>query len=204
MTLFDAAIVALVAVSVALAAYRGGLAELGALLALAIGAGAGLVGAAPAAAAIGRGDSTITLIVAGAAIAGVVFLAALVGANVLIGRIQMDQRQRLADRVGGGVFGFVRAFALIGLAFLGYAYYQDAESRPAIVKNAALLPFAEAAAGVIEGFAPAREPLAGADAPVNLGPDAAIAPDSADRPDAVAAILADVEPQSDAEQSVDE
>ncbi len=192
MTGFDAAIILIVAASIALAAYRGGLAELATLLALAIGAGVGFLAAAPAAGAIGQGGSTIATLAAGAGIGGFVFLSALVGGSIFLSRLRLKPRQRLIDRIGGGAFGFVRAFAFIGLAFLGYAYYQDAENRPDMVRNAALLPFAEAAAGMIKSFAPAREPLNVEREKIGEGNDGGVAPAQAAAEtddDVVAAIL---------------
>ncbi|MBI1392263.1 MAG: hypothetical protein GC152_05910 [Alphaproteobacteria bacterium] len=201
MTSFDALIIVLIGLSVALAAYRGGLAELATLGALGIGGGAGLTLAQPIAGAIGRGDSTITALVAGGVIAGLFFLGALVGLTMLVSRIRLDERQRMADRIGGGAFGFIRAFALIGLGFLGYAYYLDTDNRPPAVTNALLLPLAKGAAGVIESFAPARDPL-NIDDGARTGriddgkeprePDAEAAAGAEDQ-DAVAAILQDVD-----------
>lgn len=159
MTVFDLLLIMLIAISVGLAAYRGGLAELSTLVALGVGAGAGLLLAAPMAAAIGRGESTITILAAGGVIAVVGFLVASIGFGALLRLIRFDSRQRMIDRIGGGAFGFLRALAVIGLGFLGYAYYLDADKRPPAVSQAFLLPLAEGAADIIESFAPEREPL---------------------------------------------
>ena len=159
MTGFDGLLIGLIALSVALAAYRGGLAELATLVALGFGGIAGLGLAQPLAGALGRSDSTITILVIGAAVAALIFVGALVALSILLGRLRLDRRQRLADRIGGGAFGFFRALALIGLGFLGYAYYLDADKRPPAVADALLLPLAQGSAGIIASLAPAREPL---------------------------------------------
>jgi uncharacterized membrane protein required for colicin V production len=80
----------------------------------------------------------------------------------LLARVDLKGRMTTADRIGGGLFGLVRALALIGLGFLGYGYYLSEENQPDAVRRAALLPLAEASASVFEKLAPRESELADA------------------------------------------
>jgi uncharacterized membrane protein required for colicin V production len=162
MTVFDALLLAVVGVSIFFASVRGAVRELATLLVLGLSALLAWIGATPVAAALGK-DSFI----ASAAVAGVIGIAAFVGGYFLLHkamlRLKFDKRMRSADRVGGGVFGLVRALALIGLGFLGYGYYLDEANQPDSVRRAWLLPVASSAAGFFEQFAPANRELRAAE-----------------------------------------
>ena len=158
MTGFDGILLGVIATSIFFAAIRGGLKEMATLVALAVAAVVGLFGGPALAGALG--GSIFVLAGATLGLAAVAFIGAYWGAATLIGRIDLSKNQEIVDRVGGGVFGLVRAVALIGLGFLGYAYYLDEDKRPATVNEAMLLPLAKGSASFIEGFAPARKPTA--------------------------------------------
>jgi hypothetical protein len=73
--------------------------------------------------------------------------------------VPLKGERRKADRIGGGVFGFVRGLALLGLGFLAYGYYLDPADHPRAVKGALFLPVARASADFFEGFAPEENRL---------------------------------------------
>lgn len=158
MTIFDALLIAVMAVSVFFAAVRGGVREMMTLLSLALGAGAALLLTAPIAAALGKSSFFIN-----AAVAGLVGLGVFTSAYLLFHKLSLrwkpDAKMRRADQIGGGVFGLVRALALIGLGFLGYGYYLDEANQPDAVRKALLLPLASSTAGFFEQFAPPNREL---------------------------------------------
>lgn len=177
MTGFDGLILLIFAVSIGFAAMRGAIRELGTLAALLFGVLAAWIFTGAILSGLGKDDFISTVVVAGALVA-IGFAVSHIGITIFSGRIRLTERQALYDRIGGGVFGLLRAFALIGLGFIGYSYYLDADSRPDGVKNAAFLPLATGAANVMRGFTPG-DPLAEADAPQQ--PDAAREIDAGDR-----------------------
>jgi len=154
MTVFDFGLLALIIVSVALAVFRGGMREMATLAALALAAGLAFLLIEPIAGALGGsifalGGVAAALLLVG--FAGFYWLAI-----YLVGLAPRSNRVALADRIGGGVFGLVRALVLIGLGFLGYAYYLDEDQRAAAVNDALLLPVAKGSAAFVETFAPER------------------------------------------------
>ncbi|MEM6537747.1 MAG: CvpA family protein [Pseudomonadota bacterium] len=159
MTLFDFTIVALIFVSVGFAVFRGGLAEIATLFSMAIGATTGLFSAQPLAGALGRSGSTMTILMVGVVVAVVVFAICVAGTSLFLRRVRLNERHEIIDRAVGGFLGLFRALALVGVAFLGYAYYLEEAKRPPVVANALLEPLADGLANVITGFAPNRRPL---------------------------------------------
>ncbi|MEO0398841.1 MAG: CvpA family protein [Pseudomonadota bacterium] len=160
MTTFDAILLTMIVLSVLFAVIRGGLKELTTLVSLGLAALTAYFLAEPAAALAGGG--TIALLAAALGVMGVAFVGFQVVTAILVSRIALPPRARLADRIGGGLFGLARSLVLIGLGFLGYAYYLDEEYRPAAVNDAMLLPIAKGSAAFIEGLAPERARLEGA------------------------------------------
>ena len=162
MTVFDALLLAVIGVSVFFASVRGAVREVATLAALALGALAGWAGMTPVAAALGK-DS----VVASAAAAIVIGIAAFLGlyflCHQLMARMKLSKRMQRVDRVSGGVFGLIRALALIGLGFLGYGYYLDEANQPDAVTRAMLLPVASSSARFFEQFAPAARDLGAAE-----------------------------------------
>lgn len=154
MTIFDAVVLGVIAVSVFFAAYRGALRETLTLAALALAAWLAFVSVGPILSALGMKGSFFGLIFVAAVVATLGFAALYVGGALLLGRFKLEGRNALADRVGGGAIGLVRALALVGLGFLGYGFYTDEAQRPDAVTRAALLPVAEGAANAIASLAP--------------------------------------------------
>ena len=154
MTSFDLLIIGFLAISIGFAAYRGAIREFLTLIAVIL---AGLIAWAslkPLMGMIGKPDSFVAMALVGTVVAVAAFVAVYVGLAALAGRIRLKNRAQLADRIGGGAYGLLRGVVLLGLGFLAYGYYLDEANRPAAVNDAVLLPFAEASARLIEGFAP--------------------------------------------------
>lgn len=152
--MFDLLFVVVVGLSTAFAVLRGGLRELSTLLALAIAGGVTLLFIDPALALTGQAGSFFgTAFIAGLLIA-VFFLAAHIGLHVALKRFPLEGRAALADRIGGGVFGFFRGLVLIGLGYLGYTYYLDEAKQPDEVRTAMTQPIAAGMANWFESFTP--------------------------------------------------
>lgn len=178
MTGFDLLLVAILAISIVFAAVRGAVREGATLLAVGLAGAAAWMGSGPLLAAAGKSGSLFAVIAAAAGIGIVSFSALYYAMHLALRRVCLKGRARLADQIGGGVFGLVRALALIGLGFLGYDYSLDEEHRAEAVNSALLLPVAKASAGFFERFAPA---------PADLDPGAQPAPKPADDVSAPAA-----------------
>ncbi len=158
MTIFDALLLAILGVSIAFAAARGAIREVTTLAALGIAGLAAWVGAAPVL-SLFRASGFFETIAASAVIGIAVFGALYILAHKGFQRLKLSPRQRQADRIGGGVFGLLRALALIGLGFLGYGYYLDEANQPDAVRKALLLPVAAASASFFEQYAPSHRAL---------------------------------------------
>ncbi len=159
MTVFDALLLGILGVSIAFAALRGAIRELVTLGVLGLSGLTAWLGAKPALAFFGSNGVFQTIAAAGVigllAFGGFYFIAH----KALLG-LKLNKKQRRADRIGGGVFGLVRALALIGLGFLGYGYYLDEANQPDAVKKAMLRPVAAGAASFFQQFAPSQRNLA--------------------------------------------
>ncbi|HXI88151.1 MAG TPA: CvpA family protein [Parvularculaceae bacterium] len=160
MTWFDLAVFAVIALSVVFAVIRGALREAGTLIAL---CAAGLLAwllTAPLQGLLGASGSFM----ATAAITGILAIAGFAGSyfalHIVLERVDLSARAARADRLAGGVFGFVRGFILVGLGFVAYSYYLGEEKRPPAVTKAMTLPAVEAVAGIFERLAPASTRLA--------------------------------------------
>jgi membrane protein required for colicin V production len=154
MTSFDALLIAVFAISIFFAAIRGATRELGTLISVLLAGLIAWISLKPVLGLFGATGSFIAGALAIAIVSAVSFIVFQIIASKLIARFAPTGRARRFDRIGGGVFGFVRALLLLGLAYLGYGYYLDEASRPESVKNAALLPLLDGAANMIEKLAP--------------------------------------------------
>jgi uncharacterized membrane protein required for colicin V production len=154
MTFFDLIVVAVLLASTAFAVIRGALREVGTLVVLAGAGGAGLALIGPVQSLAGLKGSFMTTAAIGCAIAAIAFVGLYVGLHFGLRRVRLKGRALQADRIGGGVFGFLRGLALVGLGFLAYSYYLDEARRPAAVRNALTLPMARSVAAFFESFAP--------------------------------------------------
>lgn len=161
MTVFDALLIAVIGVSVFFATVRGGVRELATMAALAV---AGLIAfllMKPIAAAAGEDSFFVS-----AMISAVIGIGAFTGAYFFLHKAMIrwkpSAKMKNYDKLGGGVFGLVRALALIGLGFLGYGYYLDEMNQPDAVRKALLLPVAASSASFFEQFAPPNRELSAA------------------------------------------
>ncbi len=166
MTVFDALLIVIIGASVFFAAVRGGVREMATLGALAIAALVAYLLTAPVATAIGKPSLFVNAAIAGVLGLGV-FSGAYFGLHKLMLRWKPTAKAKRADQIGGGVFGLVRALALIGLGFLGFGYFLDEENQPDAVRKAMLLPVAASAASFFEQFAPPNRELKAATAARN-------------------------------------
>lgn len=161
--MFDILVLSVVAISTAFAALRGGLRELSTLLALAISGGLTLFLIEPILNVTGQAGSFFGMvIIAGILVAGF-FVLAHIGFHMSLKRIPLEGANRLYNRIGGGVFGFLRGLVLIGLGYLGYTYYQDEAQQPPEVKTALTRPIAAGVANWFEGFTPEQAYIESAD-----------------------------------------
>ncbi|WDI30569.1 CvpA family protein [Hyphococcus flavus] len=163
--MFDLLFVVVVGLSTAFAVLRGGLRELSTLLALGIAGGLTLLFIEPLLAVTGQAGSFFGTAIIAAVLIAVFFLAAHIGLHIGLKRFPLEGRAALADRIGGGVFGFVRGLVLIGLGYLGYTYYIDEAKQPSEVQTAMTQPLASSMASWFETFTPETADL---DAPIKL------------------------------------
>lgn len=152
--MFDILVLLVLGLSTAFAALRGGLRELSTLIALAIAGGLTLIVAEPMLAMTGLAGSFFGTIILAAVLVAVFFIVAHVGLHLGLQRVPLEGRGKLADRIGGGVFGFVRGLVLVGLGYLGYGYYLDEARQPESVKSAITRPVAAGMANWFQSFTP--------------------------------------------------
>jgi membrane protein required for colicin V production len=174
MTWFDIVVIAVVGLSTAFAVVRGGLREVGTLVVLAAAGGAAVALVNPVQAAFGLKGSFLSMAAVGGVLAGAGFVILYFLLHAGLKRLPLAGRALTIDRVAGGVFGFARGLALIGLGFLAYSYYLDEARRPEAVASALTLPVANGLAAFFEGFAPQGSGLdaqAAAATPANAAAD---------------------------------
>lgn len=157
MTSFDGLVIAVLILSTGFAIVRGALREIGTLAALGAAAGAAFFLVKPLQAATGVDQSFMATLIVGAVLLTAGFVLAYALLHLGLKRVRLAGRALTADRVGGGVFGFLRGLVLVGLGFLAYSYYLDETRRPESVNAAMTLPVAKGMAAIFEGFAP-QEP----------------------------------------------
>ena len=157
MTWFDLLLIAILVLSIGFAAIRGAVREVATLAALGLAALLAYLLFNPMLGLLGLKGSIFGMLGVAAVLLGVLFILIYIGAHIGLKQVSFDRNMMLADRVGGGFFGLLRGLALIGLGFLGYAYYQDEPNRPEAVSQAALLPLAKSTAGFFESIAPQHD-----------------------------------------------
>ena len=140
--MFDFLFLAVVGLSTAFAALRGGLRELATLLSLAVAAGLTWLVAEPLLSATGLAGSFFGSVIMIAGLLGVFFIIAHIACHMGLKRAPLEGNARLIDRLGGGAFGFFRRLVLVGLGYLGYSYYLDESRQPETVTNAITQPIA--------------------------------------------------------------
>jgi len=152
--MFDLLVILVLGLSTAFAALRGGLRELSTLIALAVAGGLTLILAEPILGVTGQTGSFFGTIIIAAILIGVFFIVTHVGLHFGLQRMPLEGRAKLADRVGGGVFGFARGLVLVGLGYLGYGYYLDEARQPDSVRSAITQPVAAGMADWFQSFTP--------------------------------------------------
>jgi membrane protein required for colicin V production len=70
----------------------------------------------------------------------------------------------LADRLVGMVFGVVRGAAIVCALYLGIGILVEPEQQPAWIRQAALLPYVQEGAGLLQDLLPANAEAAGREA----------------------------------------
>ncbi|MEL7488753.1 MAG: CvpA family protein [Pseudomonadota bacterium] len=157
MTWFDLLLIGVLVVSIGFAVIRGAIREFATLLALGLAAGVAYLLFSPLLGLLGLKGSFFGMVALAGALFAIAFVIIYTGFHIALKQVRLDPTMRRVDLIGGGVFGLARGLALIGLGFLGYAYYLDADKRPDAVNGAALLPVAQAAAGFFESLAPSHD-----------------------------------------------
>jgi len=157
MTLFDLLLLVVLITSIGFAVIRGALKEFATLIAIAVAGGIAWVLSKPLLGVIGMSGSFFGTIAVIAVLLVIAFIGIYFGFHLLLRRVDLTGNASLANKIGGGVFGLVRALILIGLGFLGYSYYLDSERWPDSVKDAALLPIAQSSAAFFESFGSPEE-----------------------------------------------
>lgn len=152
--MFDLLVLVVIVLSTGFAVLRGGLRELSTLLALAIAGGVTLLLIEPILGVTGQTGSFFGTAIIAAILIAVFFLAAHVGLHLALKRVPLTGRAALADRIGGGAFGFLRGLVLVGLGYLGYSYYLDEANQPDEVRTAITRPVAAGMAHWFESFTP--------------------------------------------------
>ena len=152
--MFDILVLAVVGLSTAFAALRGGLREFSTLLSLAIAGGLTLFLIEPILNVTGQAGSFFGMVIIAGVLVGGFFILAHIGCHVWLKRVPLEGNAKIYDRVGGGAFGFLRGLVLIGLGYLGYTYSVDEAQQPEEVKTALTRPIAAGMAHWFEGFTP--------------------------------------------------
>ncbi|MEO1151162.1 MAG: CvpA family protein [Pseudomonadota bacterium] len=154
MTVFDGLVILILFLSVGLAVVRGALLELGTLLVLGI-AWLAAVQFAPALIGMsGKESSLVTVLGAYAILMGGTFIVLYTVCHILLGRAALTGRAMVVNRIAGGIFGFLRGYAVIGLGFLAYGYYLDEDNQHETVQRAMTRPLAASGAQFFERFIP--------------------------------------------------
>lgn len=148
MTWFDLIVICVMGLSILFAAFRGISREITTLIALAVAAVLAFWIAGPIAGAMGISLSLITNLILIVVLFAFCFLLVNAGMGMLIKRSLGQQPGRI-DRAIGGVFGFLRGWMIVGLAFLALDYYFEGDRRPEALDNALTGGFAMAAADIL-------------------------------------------------------
>lgn len=154
MTWFDGLLIGVLILSIGFAVVRGAVREIATLAAVGGGALLAFLSFNPLLGAFGLAGSFFGMVALAGALLGGFFLVLYIAFHFGLQRMELSPDMARVNRIGGGFFGLARGLALIGLSFLGYAYYLDEPRRPEAVNSAFLLPVAQNSAKFFEGFAP--------------------------------------------------
>ncbi|MGV6802464.1 MAG: CvpA family protein [bacterium] len=148
MTWFDLIVIAIMGLSILLAFIQGIMREMTVLLALALAAVLAWYSHGVFANILGL-EKQLSILIVLAALFGCLFVILLVIMNLLLGRAVSIKPGRI-DRILGGLFGFIRGYFLIGLAYLALLFLFDADHMPPTIANSLTQGFARSAAGILE------------------------------------------------------
>ncbi|MGV6819887.1 MAG: CvpA family protein [Parvularcula sp.] len=154
MTFADGFIISMIALSVLFSWIRGLSREL--LTLLAIGAGAGAVFFFGTGVADMFGGGATTAILAMVLLFVLVFVIASVAFEFLLSNL-LGRDPLLPDKLAGAVFGLLRGWLIVGLAYLATTYYAPEGKMPPAIENARLKGVAKSAASVLESFGLEKE-----------------------------------------------
>jgi len=157
MTWFDLLLIVILVLSIGFATIRGAIRELATLAALGLAAFIAYLLFNPLLGTFGLKGSIFGMVGLAAVLLGLFFIVFYIVGHMGLKRLRLTEKMQMADRIGGASFGLLRGMALIGLGFLGYAYYQDQPHRPDAINDAMLLPLAQSSANFFEGLAPKHD-----------------------------------------------
>ena len=149
MTWFDALVLIVIGLSTLFAVIRGFAKELATILTIVLAVLVSAYGLN----LIGTSGSLVMVLLIG--------LALFVGAFAIFAFVFGWVAERIhvatggqADNILGGIFGFLRGLALVGLLYLAYSYYAAEDRQPAAVREALVFPVVKATAVFFDDIAP--------------------------------------------------
>ena len=154
-TLVDVLVVVTVVLSVVYASYRGFVSESLSIVAWAAAAFATLY-FAPAVVPFVRAHMSTPLVGTIVAYAGI-FLAVLLPLSFMSHRFSQSVQNSevgVVDRVLGAVFGLVRGFAVVGIAYIVFSLFVPVHSHPHWLRDARLLPLIRESSAVLLTLVP--------------------------------------------------
>lgn len=154
MTFGDGFILSVIALSVLFAWLRGISRELATLLAIGVGVLAIFLFGDTFSGLFGTG--AMKAIAALALLFLIAFAAASIGFEVLASTF-LGREPGTIDKIAGAVFGILRGWLIVGLAYLALTYYFPENDMPEPIENAKLAGIAKSAASVLESIGLERE-----------------------------------------------
>lgn len=154
MTYADGFIISILALSVLFAWLRGLSRELITLVAIAAGAAAIYLLGTAVGGVLGEGA------IKAAFMLGLLFLVTFTLVTVILEIVVstfLGKTPRLQDKIAGAVFGLIRGWLILGLAYVTATYYFPEDDMPPAIENATLKSVAISAAGVLESLGLERE-----------------------------------------------
>ncbi len=151
MTWFDLIVFLTMGSSILLAAYRGVSQEITTLLALVAAAFLAFWLAGPLGKLSGLNANMLTNMSLIIFLFALFFILSTAIMNMMVGKFLGTSRSKI-DRLIGGLFGFIRGWVIIGLAFLALQYYFEPGQRPEALSTSISSEFAEAGANILEGL----------------------------------------------------
>ena len=152
--MFDLIVILVLAISAGLAWFRGAILELATLIALGL---AWLIASqlAPILTNMsGNQGSMVALFVIFGMIMTVGFFTLYIATHIGLNAMKLSPRAQTINRFSGAIFGLLRGYALIGLAYLAISYSFSEEDQPPSLQNAMTKPLAASSARLFENLIP--------------------------------------------------